>query len=242
MWTTAKIRRQLARMDGNEPFSIREFLIHGPRAAVDQAFARLVKNLEIVRVARGLYIKWGSPPPSVLEVAQVKAAAFRRTIVSHGAVAVARLKLDDSVEGVKGEEHLFATSGRSSSFRFRECIIRFVGSSARKLFLGDSKSGLAIRSLWHIGRQFVTMYMASAAIAPFGRTDREEFAKHADLMPEWMRDCFFAIERYWLGRQNKERQNRSGAYSQRSKWPDHIARPRLPLPPGPDPATNILDF
>src|SRR5262249_39792644 len=138
MWTTAQIRRQLARMAGTKPFSIREFLACGARAAVDQAFARLVKNGELIRVARGLYIKATSPLPSVLEVALAKAAAFQRTIAMHGSQAALLLKISEKLsQNQTVKEHVFATSGRSSSFRFGNQVIRFVGASARKLQLGD---------------------------------------------------------------------------------------------------------
>jgi hypothetical protein len=200
MWTTAKIRRQLARMVGDKPFSIRAFLAFGSRHAVDQCFARLVKNGEVIRVARGLYIKPNSPFPSVAEVALAKAAAFRRTIVIHGSQAAAFLKLVERSDN----EHLFAVNGCSSSFRFGNQVIRFISTTARKMHLGDSKSGLAISALWYLGKRLCTMEIVSMALASFGRTDRKQLEKHADLMPEWMQALLFSIKRYWQERQRLE--------------------------------------
>ena len=198
MWTTAHIRRQLAKMGGTKPFSIRDFLAFGGRAAVDQAFARLVKNGEVIRVARGLYIKGNSPPPTALEVAVAKAAAFNRTIAMHGSQAALLLKISQAKhQNQTVKELVFATSGRTSSFRFGEQIIRFIGTSARKLHFGNSKPGLAVRSLWHLGKKICTMEMASDATSSFLRYDREEWKKNTQVMPEWMHELFLSIGRYW---------------------------------------------
>lgn len=205
MWTTAHIRRNLARMKGYKPFSIRDFLAYGTRAAVDQAFARLLKNGEVIRVARGLYIKGNAPPPSVLEVAIAKAGAFRRIIAIHGSQAALLLRLHEHTNPFQAKrEHCFATSGSSSSFRFGNQIIRFIGTSARKLYFADSKPGLAIRSLWYLGQRACSIETASAAIRPFGRSDREHWKLHADIMPEWMHDVFHSITRYWEEKRRQE--------------------------------------
>ncbi|PWU01561.1 MAG: hypothetical protein C5B53_02705 [Candidatus Melainabacteria bacterium] len=206
MWTTAHIRRQLARMTGTKPFSIRAFLAFGARAAVDQAFARLVRNGEVIRVARGLYIKAASPPPSLLEVAVAKAAAFNRTIAIHGSQAALLSKIGEAVmkENQTMNEHVFACSGRTSAFRFGNQIIRFIGTSARKLQFGDSKPGLAVRSLWYLGKESCTLEMASQAVTSFMRSDREDWQRNTQVMPAWMQDLFLAIKRYWQERQRLE--------------------------------------
>lgn len=205
MWTTAQIRRHLARMTDTKPFSIREFLAFGARAAVDQAFARLVKTGEVNRVARGLYVKANSPSPSVVEVALVKAAAFKRTIVIHGSQAAVVLKIIEKPnQNQTINEHVFATSGRSSSFRFGQQIIRFVGTADRKLQLGDSKLGLAIRSLWYLGVRTCSMETASQAIHSFTRTERQDLRNSAALMPSWMQELFISIKRYWKLRQQSD--------------------------------------
>lgn len=189
MWTTASIRRHIIRFVDNKPFSIRDFLRYGSRAAVDQAFRRLVVRGEVLRVARGLYIKPNAPQPTVVEVATAKAAAFKRMIVTHGAAAAHALKLTSNAAG----RAVFASNGHSSSFRFGHMVIYFIGSSARKMRLGDEKLGLAIRALWHLGEKLCDRSTASAAIAWFGRSDRLAMRENVDLMPDWMRRCFVSL-------------------------------------------------
>lgn len=207
MWTTAQIRRQLAQMIETKPFSIREFLACGARAAVDQAFARLVRNGEVIRVARGLYIKPNSPSPSVLEVAAAKAAAFKRRLAIHGSQAALLLNIGKPPsQNQNCNEYIFATSGRSSSFRFGKEIIRFIGTADRKLELGNSKPGLLIRSLWYLGKEACGIETASQAVSSFARSERQDLRKHSGLMPGWMQELFFLIKRYWQRRQQSELQ------------------------------------
>jgi hypothetical protein len=191
MFTAASIRRQIFYGIGDQPFSIRDFLRYGSRAAVDQVFYRLVKAGRIVRVARGVFIKNTAPYPHALTVAKVKAAAFCRAIASHGGRAAHILKMSDD----KSFEHTFAASGRTSSFRFGTTTIRFIGTAARKLHLLDAPVGLAIRALWHLGRQACDRYAVSLATWSFGRTDRQLLRQSHHVMPDWMRSCFASLNR-----------------------------------------------
>jgi len=84
MYAAAFIRRHINNLGDDKPVSIRSFLNYGSRCAVDQVFFNLVRSGHIVRVARGLYIKWSAPMPSILEVSTAKAAAFDKKIAMHG--------------------------------------------------------------------------------------------------------------------------------------------------------------
>ena len=184
MYTAARIRRHINNLTDDKPFSIRDFLNYGLRGAVDQVFFRLTKSREIIRVARGLYIKCGVAMPSILEVATVKAAAFGRKIVIHGMEAACQLEL--SCKTIQGP--VYACSGRTSSFRFGDIRIHFKGVSSRKLHLRDTVPGLAVRALWHLGKIACDTQLASRALLKFNRLDREILKQSARAMPSWMCD------------------------------------------------------
>jgi hypothetical protein len=186
METAARIRRHIHQLVDDKPFSIRDFLTYGSRAAIDQVFRRLVISGEIIRVARGLYIKNTAPFPSVLEVAKAKAAAFRKSIASHGSKTAFALRLTSKASG----RHVFAVTGHSSSFRFGNKIIYFIGMCARKMHLLNEPVGLVIRALWYLGERQCNTYVACAAVKSFGRSDREKLRQSIDLMPDWMRRLF----------------------------------------------------
>ncbi len=84
IYTSSQIRRHIFSLNDDRPFSIRDFLNYGSRAAVDQTFYRLVNLGIVIRVARGIYIKATANSPAVLEIARVKAAAFHKHIIQHG--------------------------------------------------------------------------------------------------------------------------------------------------------------
>lgn len=192
MWTTAKIRRHILRLTDDKPFSIRDFLVYGSRAAVDQAFRRLVVRGEVIRVARGLYIRHNAPPPTILEVATAKASAFKKTIATHGAVAARALKLSNEAAG----QVMFAVNGHTSSFRFGNLVIHLVGTCARKMRLADEKAGLAIRALWHLGEKVLDIHLAATAVSGFRRTERQFFRQNVDIMPDWMYRQFAILGNY----------------------------------------------
>jgi hypothetical protein len=180
------IRRHINNLVGDKPFSIRDFLIYGPRNIVDQVFHRLIVEGCIVRVARGVYIKDASPLPSPLEVIQVKAAAFGRTIALHGSQACAQLI--NKPERIS--KFVFATNGATSSFRVGRLVVRLIRVSARKIQLADSPVGLTIRALWHLGKNACDREMAVLALRQFPCLDKKKLRLAGSIMPQWMRDCF----------------------------------------------------
>ncbi len=191
MYTATLIRRHINQLKEDKPFSIRDFLNYGSRNAVDQVFHRLVKSHQIIRVARGLFIKDTSPMPSILDVALVKATAFGKMLVTHGSQAAYQLRLSTNTDG----EPVFACSGASSSFRFGNIRIRFTSSSPRKISLGNSLAGLTIRALWHLGKPMCSAQLICDSLCPFIRDDRQELRKQIKIMPSWLASYFIGSTR-----------------------------------------------
>lgn len=187
MWTAALIKNHIAKIEDDKPFSTRDFLSYGSRPAVDQALWRLVNAGLIIRVARGLFIKKDSPIPTIIEVAQAKAAAFGRTIVTHGSEAAKSLGLNCN----KKNEIAYATNGRTSSFRFGKLVIKLIGTSPRKLGLQDDPIGSIIRALWYHGKANCTKATIMQATMTLNRPQKTELRKLASVMPWWMQQCFY---------------------------------------------------
>ncbi len=199
MYTATLIRRHINQLKNDKPFSIRDFLNYGSRNAVDQIFHRLVKSGQILRIARGLFIKNTSPMPSIVDVALAKANAFGKGLVIHGSQAAKQLKLcaNISTEG----ESIFACNGSSSSFRFGNIRIRFISTSQRKIALGNELTGLAIRALWYLGKSNCSAQRVCDALALFNRSDRQALRQKIKIMPSWLSSYFIASERGWTQRQ-----------------------------------------
>ena len=186
------IRRHINNLPDDKPFSIRDFLIYGPRHTVDQVFHRLVAQGRIIRLARGVYIKEESRRmPSLTEIIAVKVASFNRKIVIHGSKAATKL----TKEGENQTPIVFATNGASSAFRVGNYIVRLIRASTRKIQSGDSPTGLAIRALWHLGKRGCDAEIAAKMVWRFQQNDRKELRRSAALMPQWLRDCFACFAR-----------------------------------------------
>jgi hypothetical protein len=186
--TISLIRRFVALLPQGKLFTTREVLAFGSRSAVDSALFRLVKALVIRRLARGVFIRNDFPQhhPAPAEVARVKAQSFGRRIVTHGILASWELGLTP----VGQDAHIYAVDGRSSAFRYGDLTIKFQGLCPRKVMVGDSQAGMAIRALWHLGRTVCDKSTAARVTASFKRTDRDELRQHAGFMPGWMLDSF----------------------------------------------------
>ena len=186
------IRRHINNLPDDKPFSIRDFLIYGPRSTVDQVFHRLLVQGRIIRLARGVYVKdTARKMPTLAEIIAVKVASFARKIVVHGSKAGAKL----TVKGQKEQTIVFATNGATSSFRVGNHIVHLIRASARKIQSGDSPTGLAIRALWHLGRRVCNVEAAAEMVWGFQQNDKKELRRSATLMPQWLRDCFARFAR-----------------------------------------------
>ena len=188
MFTAAMIRKHIFNLPQGVIFSTRELLIYGTRAAVDQTLYRLVNVGKIIRLARGLFIRFfhGMTLPSLTEIAKHKAKAFGRQIICHGRDAAKALGLVNSGKDKKG--NIFAVSGRSSTFRAGDRVVRLEGTSPRKMVLGESKIGAMIRALWHAGKENLRENI-EIATSELRHEERRQLRQSVGAMPDWI-GCF----------------------------------------------------
>lgn len=188
MTTIGKIRQYFSNQRRDAIITSRDLLDFAPiRDTIDNAVFRLTQAGEIVRVARGVFIRPDRGRlPTVLEVAKAKAAAFSRTLITHPRDAANELGLSD--ESVPETEVFFATDGRTSSFRYQNFTIHFKGTSRRKMVLGDSHVGKAIRALCYLGAGRLTWRAIDLATCRLSKTEKEELGSLRRLMPAWLSD------------------------------------------------------
>lgn len=184
MWTISRIRRYLVCLDDRQIFTTRDVLDCGTRAAVDQALSRMVKKGILTRLARGVFAKVVEPETkfTVAEVARAKAESFGKRIFLHAADAAASLGLHRG-----NNEPTFAVSGRSSAFTFGGIVVKLKECCPRQLWLGDSKAGLVIRSLWYLGRRHCSAFVVASSRQQLGRVERAELRSRGAFMPGWLK-------------------------------------------------------
>jgi len=177
-------RSQLLRNGG--VLAPKEFLHLGSRAAVDQAFCRLVKAGHLVRVARGIYalplsIKSRGRAPSAESVAKSIAAWKKQTIAPTGQCAANSLGLAPT----KPEKRVLLTTGRSMKVVVGDQTVELQRAPYWMLSLGNSLAGDAVRTLAWIGRDRAD----GAAVALRKRLPRDEWSNLSSVrasLPSWM--------------------------------------------------------
>lgn len=165
-------------------FATRQVLEFGTREAVDQALYRLVKSGYLLRIAWGVFTLRIDQPKALepLAVAAFKANVFKKTVAVHGQDIAKKLGL--SSYGSEGPT--FAVYGVSSSFQSVDQKICLKNFSARKISLGDSPLGQAIRSLWFIGQERCDRRAVKTAMAFLSPDEVTEMTTSAHLMPGWL--------------------------------------------------------
>jgi hypothetical protein len=182
MWTSNSIKRMIFHyLPLNKLFTTRQLLIYGTRSAVDQCLSTLVKEGRIIRLARGVFVREGSriETISVYDIAKIKAEAFGKQIALWNSQFVVG-------PGKKRDETTFAVSGSSSSFKFGETTIHLKKTSGRKLILGDTAAGKALRTIWDLGRAIAESGTMSFNTSQMLRTDKEEIRLSIGWLPNWM--------------------------------------------------------
>jgi len=179
------IRDYISNVPLGQIITTREVLHLATRCSVDMTLSRMVKGAQLVRVAWGAFIRAGSELPSALAVIIAKAAAFGRTISSHGKALAQEYGLCPSED----ELPTFCISSSSTSFIVISNRRNLAGTCDRKRHFGEKPEGRVIRALWRLGKE-------TFGLLPFERLqeiqslEKIRLAKEAAWMPAWMSDRF----------------------------------------------------
>lgn len=198
MWTISRIRKHIFGLKKNQIFTTRDMLGYGTRTAVDKVMSQLVRLGEIIRVARGVFIRndIDHEIPTPFEIAVAKAKSFNKQIVLIGEDALVALGVTHRRPNVdlkdKRADQVYGTSGRTSTFHCGDMKIRFVGYAQRKIALGDSKQGLALRILWQIGKKKCTDEIFDIVTSALNRSELKQFRSLVRYTPHWISD------KYWV--------------------------------------------
>ena len=140
-----------------------------------------------------MFVKDNHPAPHTIterEVAEVKAAAFGKRLMSEGADVACEHGLPAPANDVA----IYQTDGRSTKFRhvLRQTWVFLKGTSARKMRLGDEKIGATIRALWQLKEEECHESTIKKVMRKMNRTEREEMQLSIRWMPSWLSDsCGF---------------------------------------------------
>jgi hypothetical protein len=184
MSASSFIRRFVYSRKEGLPFTTRDCLHFGFRAAVDMTLWRLVERGVIRRLARGVFVK--DPMNRFhftdFEIAKLKAEAFGRKIALHPGAIAAELNLGEKSESI------FSVDGQTSKFKIGDRTIHLKQCSPRKLWLDGCKAGHAMRALWQMGEWQLNDEAIETVAWKCNRVDKETFFSYLRWLPGWLND------------------------------------------------------
>ena len=201
MTTVESIRNRINEIGIGEPFTSAQFNALGTRASIDQTLSRLVKQREIARISRGVFVRpkrsryVGEVMPEPSKVAQAIATAHGETIQVHGAEAARRLGLTTQMP----LQAVFYTSGPSRELKLGNLPLILKHVARRKLALSGRPSGLALSALWYLGKKQVSTSTIKAIREKLTSQAFEEFKAETPSMPAWMANTLHRYEQEATG-------------------------------------------
>lgn len=168
--------------------SAREFLHLGQRAAVDQALKRLEQRRELMRVARGVYVRpvqtrFGMRAPAAEKVVANIAASRAETVVNHGAAAANALGLTTQVPS----KLVYLTSGRNRRLHLGAQVVEMEHAPPWMLLPSHRQAGEAVRALAWIGQRGAPEALKTLK-QKLPASTVEELAAVRSALPPWMRE------------------------------------------------------
>ena len=196
MNVSEQVRQRIKRLPLGKPFTSRQFLESGSRAAVDQALSRLVSAGEISRVRRGMFVKPGRnryageilPGPEV--VAETLANVFGSKLQIHGAEALRRFGLSTQTPA----KPIFCTNGPSKRVRVGNLEVELKHVAPRKLVLAGRPAGEALSALWYLGKEGVTPEALERIRTQLPPGEFAALLGKKSAMPAWMSDVINRFE------------------------------------------------
>ncbi len=196
--TTAKaIRQAINALPEGKAFTVKDLLQFGTRAAVDQVLYRMARDNEILRAARGIYmrLKWNkyvkaSVMPEPNEVAELIAKARGVKIGLTGAAAANMFGLSTQVP----TQPVYVTTGRTGEVNVGRSIIRFRHVTPRKMQYAGTAVGAAIAALRYLGKNEVTMEVIAKLEDAMTAEDFHTLRRAATALPGWAMDKFYQFE------------------------------------------------
>jgi hypothetical protein len=197
MTTASAIKTAIEALPEGRAFLAKDLLRLGTRAAVDQALYRMAKDKEIMRVARGVYVrpKWTkhvkSPVmPEPYEVAELIAKTKGAKIGPTGAEAAHQFGLSTQIP----TQAVYATTGRTSEIKMGKTTIRFRHVSLRQMQYAGTAVGTAIAALRYLGKEHVTSKVIAALEQTLSKEDFQTLRSATTVLPAWALDKFYQYE------------------------------------------------
>jgi len=182
--------------------SVSDLTDAGPRATVDKALSRLVKQGKVLRVRRGLYawprkstlLNQTAPPPPD-EMVCVWARKNGLKIVPAGALAANLLGLSTQVPA----RLVYYTNGRSKTLTFGSHTVKLLNRGPKIMDVRGRISPMVFQALRYLGKNGMTQQVVSHLSKLIPAKDRKELKRNLPRASAWMKPV---LEKIIEGRRN----------------------------------------
>ena len=170
-------------------FFSEDFVETGSPKAVSKALERLVAKGELMRAARGIYVRpqtdriIGKLTPGIEAIAKAIAKRDRARIVPTGIYALNRLGLSTQVP----MNAVYLTDGAARKIRIGKRGILFKKAAPKNLAAVGEISGLVIQALKTIGNGKVEPYEEKRILELLQKEKQKNIEHDIALAPEWIR-------------------------------------------------------
>lgn len=196
MSTFSFVRRFINELPPRRVFVTRELLAYGNRKIIDWITCFLVAEEEIVRLARGVFVRneTGMEMPSIQEIAEAKARAFGKVVIPTMAKIAEKYELakpekrDLRKKEIPDDEGVaqFAVIGCKGNFKTIHGQVKFKSIAPRKFFLHEEKVGQVILALWHATDAAVSSYDKFQNKHILSCVEKKRVAELSAWAPAWL--------------------------------------------------------
>lgn len=203
------IRNKLAEIPLGKPFASRELVGLGKESNIRKVLERLVKEEEVIRVTRGIYVRpkisryVGRVPPSLEAVLETITTSTGEVFQVHGAEAVRQLGLSTQVP----VKPMFLTNGRSRILSIGNIEVKLRKVSHRKLILAGTLAGIAVSALWYLTKEEISLKTIERIEQVLPAEEFEKLTAVKASLPSWVT---LLITRYQQQRKNKNEESKPG--------------------------------
>lgn len=190
------IRRHIQNIPTGEPFSAASLRNMASTDNVRQILNRMVKNSEIRRISRGIFVKpkitpyIGEVVPEASKVVETIAQTTGEKISIHGSEAARILNLTTQMP----IQPIFYTTGTTREVTSGNIKIALKHISPRKLVAVGTIVGTVILALWYLGNNSVSAKTISIIETELEKKEFQKVIAAISQMPAWMANLFYQYQ------------------------------------------------
>ncbi len=177
------VAKQISRFSAGELVFPADFRGMGSEDAIKMSLSRHTKEKRLERLGHGVYLKAGktakTPTPEIVATAIARKERVR--IRPDGQFALFQLGMTNVKPGL-----VYLTDGEPRSIKIGKQRLIFKSTTAKKLSLSDSTSGLLVLALDEIGKDKVTDEVLAQITNKLITIDKNKWSKDLQLASGWI--------------------------------------------------------